>query len=65
MTGWTPKRAEGKWRNFLTPLEAVEVAEAERDSARAKQDLALATAKLNPIRQRASQRALHAERSGQ
>jgi hypothetical protein len=64
MKAWTPKRREGKWRNFLTVDEAETVAQAERDSQAAREALAAATAVLNPSRQRASQRALHAERSG-
>lgn len=65
MKPWTPKRPQGKWREFLTADELVEVANAERESQEAKDKLAAATARLNPIRQRASQRALHAERAGQ
>lgn len=65
MKPWTPKRPLGKWRDFLTVEEVAAVAEAERASREAKDRLAEATARLNPIRQRAAQRALHAERSGQ
>lgn len=64
MKAWTPKRREGKWRNFLTLEELSIVEGAERRSQDAREALAAATAILNPIRQRASQRALHAERSG-
>lgn len=65
MKPWTPKRPVGKWRNFLTSDEVAAVADAERESQEAKDKLAAATARLNPIRQRAAQRALHAERCGQ
>jgi hypothetical protein len=65
MKPWTPKRQVGKWRKFLTADEVSVVADAERESQEAKDKLAAATARLNPIRQRAAQRALHAERSGQ
>lgn len=64
MKAWTPKRREGKWRDFLTAEEQAEVSAAEQASRDAKERLAAATAVLNPIRQRASQRALHAERAG-
>lgn len=64
MSTWTPKRREGKWRNFLTAEEVEAVVRAELVGQEAREKLAAATATLNPIRQRASQRALHAERAG-
>lgn len=64
MKAWTPKRQAGKWRNFLTAEEASIVEGAERQGQTAREALAAATAILNPIRQRAAQRALHAERAG-
>lgn len=59
---WTPKKETGKWRGYLTPDEIPVVEEAERLSDAAKQQLAAATAILNPIRQRAAHRALRASR---
>lgn len=65
MKAWTPKRQEGKWRNFLTTDEQVTVAILEGESEELKKRLANVTGNLNPIRQRAAQRALAAERSGE
>jgi len=64
MTGWQPKRRERKWREFLTSEEMVTVSLLEGEGEALRSRLAAITASLNPIRQRASQRALHAERAG-
>lgn len=61
---WKPRSHQWPWHDFLTADEAAIVADAERKSASAKQALAEATAILNPIRNRAIQRAKYdAQRS--
>jgi hypothetical protein len=57
----TYKTREPKWpwHDFLTPSERDEVRKLEKDSHEAKRRLADITAVINPIRNRAIQRAKH------
>lgn len=55
--GWQPKRQKWPWLDWLTEDERVIVDDALRASADAKHRLAQATAILNPIRNRAINRA--------
>lgn len=60
---WSPRRAKWPWHDFLTEEERAIVRDAERQSDAAKQQLAEATLILNPIRNRAIQRAKYTVRS--
>jgi hypothetical protein len=62
VSAWAPRGRKWPWYDFLTDDERAEVAIVERDSWEAKRKLAAATAILNPIRNRAIQRAKYAAR---
>lgn len=60
--GWAPRSRKPDWRAYLTAEERAAVVRAEIAASEAKAKLAAATATINPIRMRACQRRLHAER---
>ncbi|KTS11041.1 hypothetical protein SB2_07475 [Methylobacterium radiotolerans] len=60
---WTPRALKGDWRDYLTGAERRAVEAAERKHSEARAALAEASALLHPIRMRACQRRLYAERA--
>lgn len=57
---WTRRKTKWPWHDHLSEDEASEVRDLERRIATAKYDLAMAVMLLNPIRNRAIQRAKYA-----
>lgn len=58
-----PRALESDWRDYLTGAERRAVEAAERKQSEARAALAEASALLHPIRMRACQRRLYAERA--
>lgn len=60
--GRTPRRRKVDWRGYMTDEERAAVVRAEIAASEARAALAAASAVINPIRMRASQRRLYAQR---